>query len=285
MTRASQHGPAISRHRLGTQLRHLRHASGLRLDEVAGKLGVAASTISRIETGQAPARIGYVCLMLDLYGVTDPDQRELLTALARDGQHNRWQARYRDLLPAETFRYLSLETSATFIRAYAIQVIPGLLQTPDYTAAACRAARPGITPGQVHQLVALTEHRQELLTRDRFQLHALIDETALHKPVASLQVMNTQLAHLAGLAESPHVTVQVVSLATPWPVLSPPLTILSFDSPADPDATCTPTPAGHVTITTRDTDTRAAAAAFTALARAALTPQASARLITDLART
>lgn len=45
--------PAVSRHRLGTQLRQLRQARALRLADVAAELGIAGSTLSRIETGKA----------------------------------------------------------------------------------------------------------------------------------------------------------------------------------------------------------------------------------------
>jgi DNA-binding XRE family transcriptional regulator len=46
----------IGRQRLGARLRELRLAQGMSPDEVAGRLGVAASTMSRIETGKAPTR-------------------------------------------------------------------------------------------------------------------------------------------------------------------------------------------------------------------------------------
>jgi 3-keto-L-gulonate-6-phosphate decarboxylase len=59
----------------------------MRLEDVAVKLGVApTSTVSRIETGKAPARTWYVNLMLDLYGVEDPEVRRRLVDLAREGQ-------------------------------------------------------------------------------------------------------------------------------------------------------------------------------------------------------
>src|SRR5579872_613976 len=62
-------GPTVRRRRLGTELRRLREAHSLKLEEVADKLGLAASTLSRIETGKAPTRTAYLSAMLDLYGV------------------------------------------------------------------------------------------------------------------------------------------------------------------------------------------------------------------------
>jgi hypothetical protein len=48
--------PAAPRRILGAALRELREDRALRLEDAATRLGVAASTLSRIETGKAPAR-------------------------------------------------------------------------------------------------------------------------------------------------------------------------------------------------------------------------------------
>jgi hypothetical protein len=53
-------GPIIRRHRLGAELRRLREVRSLRMEDVVGELGVTESTLSRIETGLAPARTSYV---------------------------------------------------------------------------------------------------------------------------------------------------------------------------------------------------------------------------------
>jgi ribosome-binding protein aMBF1 (putative translation factor) len=46
----------VGRRRLGTRLREPRLARGMALEEPAARLGVAPSTLSRIETGRAPTR-------------------------------------------------------------------------------------------------------------------------------------------------------------------------------------------------------------------------------------
>jgi transcriptional regulator with XRE-family HTH domain len=68
-------GPTVRRRRLGTELRRLREANSIKLEEVADQLGVAPSTLSRIETGKAPTRSAYLSEMLKMYGVEDPGQR------------------------------------------------------------------------------------------------------------------------------------------------------------------------------------------------------------------
>ena len=49
-------GPTVRRRRLGAELRRLREDHGMKLDEVATRLGLVASTLSSIETGKAPIR-------------------------------------------------------------------------------------------------------------------------------------------------------------------------------------------------------------------------------------
>lgn len=81
-------GPTIRRHLLGAELRRLRLARSLRLEDAADRLSLAPSTVSRIEAGKAPARTSYVALMLDLYQVQDLGVRRTLTDLAREGRRD-----------------------------------------------------------------------------------------------------------------------------------------------------------------------------------------------------
>ena len=59
-------GPTVRRRRLGTELRRLRESNGFKLEEVAAQLGVAPSTLSRIETGKAPTKSAYLNQMLEI---------------------------------------------------------------------------------------------------------------------------------------------------------------------------------------------------------------------------
>ena len=282
MTSGPPSGPAARRHRLGARLRQLRQDRAMRLEHVAAELGVVPSTLSRIETGKAPVRAGYLRILLDLYEVSDPGERRVLAALASDGRREDWCAGAAGLLPPETIRYLSLEPAAASIAVFASRVIPGLLQTPDYAIAAWRAARPGITPSQASRLADLTIARQKDPAAGRL-LHVVLDEAVLLRPPGTAAVMAAQLGHLASAGTAARATVQVLPLAAPWPVLAPPFTILGFADPADPDLACTADASGHPALTTDPAAIRDHRAAFTALARAALPPGPSARLIAGAA--
>ena len=273
---------ALGRHRLGGHLRQLRQACGLRLEDVAATLDLAVSTVSRIETGKAPVRTSYLNMMLDLYGVTDPEQRSALCGLARQGQAREWWATYSEVLPAGFGPYLGLEAAASQARLLAVPTVPDLLQTQDYAAAVYQARQPDLAPGKARELAMLTLRRREHMNRAGLRLHAVIDESALRRHVGSTAIMAEQLRFLAEVTASALVTVQVMPLATAWPVLSPPFTLLDFSGSDALDVACTPTLGGKLAISARETDVRALGRAFSMLARTAMPASDSRCLIKRL---
>ncbi len=154
-------GPTIRRRRLGADLRRLREARSLKLEDVASRLGVAPSTLSRIETGKAPTRTSYLAIMLDIYGIDDQAERRTFMEMAREGQRKGWWAEAEDTLPAGYGTYLGLESESTAIDAFAERVVPGLASTDDYALAVLRASRPGLTAEQTGRLAAVQRRRRE----------------------------------------------------------------------------------------------------------------------------
>ena len=228
-----QPAPAICRRELGQQLRRLREARSLRLEDAGAVLGVAPSTLSRIETGQAPTRTSYLHTLLNLYGHTDEDQRKHLAHLAREGQRKEWWHDYADLLPPGTGPYLSLEAAASKICLYSLHAIPDLLQTDAYATAVIRASRPNLTKDQVSKLVAMTSRRQQIVSDHGRQLHMILDESVLHRQITNGADMKDQLSRLYAAGIKSNATIQIATLKRAWPALSCSFGILSFNGPAD----------------------------------------------------
>jgi Domain of unknown function (DUF5753) len=85
-----------------------------------------------------------------------------------------------------------------------------LLQTEDY-ARAVLERHPNVTPEQVAERVAGRLARQAVLDRDDPPLSwVLLDENVLHREIGDAKIMRDQLAHLAGMARRPNITVQVI---------------------------------------------------------------------------
>jgi transcriptional regulator with XRE-family HTH domain len=271
--------PAIDRHRLGAELKQLREARALRLEDVAACLDLAPSTVSRIETGKAPTRTSYLAAMLDLYGVTDPAHRRTLTNLAREGQRKDWWTPFRDLLPAGAGAYLGFEAAASEIRGFSVLTVPSLLQTTDYAAALLTITRPDLSDENRCELAELQRQRQEQLSRSRQRLHIVVDESVLLRTIGTPAVTASQLRHLLTVTTYPRITLQVAPLATTAPAISPSFTVLSFADPADSDVGCCSGPGGRAILARRTDDLRTLRSAFDALSHSALSPDRSAYLI------
>src|SRR5258708_5033060 len=135
MTGASGGGPTALRILLGAQLRRLREARRITLDEAGNVIRASGSKVSRLETGRVGFKDRDIADLLTFYGVTDQLQRNSLRELARSASARGWWHDYSDVLPPWFEAYVGLEEAATSIRAYEIQFVPGLLQTEDYARA------------------------------------------------------------------------------------------------------------------------------------------------------
>ena len=198
--------PTIRRRELGALLKALRTERGWTAEQVAGRLGMSASKLSRLETGHRGASARDINQLCDLYGI-DGEQRQRLLELAREGKQRAW---WQPLgLPYST--YIGLEAEAASIWDFGVGVVPGLLQAPDYARAIVRATLPGLAPEAVEQRVQGRMTRQQLLFRDdgpRFE--AVIDESVLYRVVGSPTVMRVQLERLLKLSDLPSVTLRVI---------------------------------------------------------------------------
>jgi transcriptional regulator with XRE-family HTH domain len=273
-------GPTVRRRRLGTELRRLREAHGLKLEEAAERLGLAPSTLSRIETGKAPTRSAYLTTMLEMYGVTDAGQRQVLADMAREGHRKGWWAAYEDVLPTGFGIYVGLEAEAAALQAFEDQVVHGLLQTEDYARAVMSAVRYRLAPQEIERLVELRRQRQEVLTRARpLKLWLILDEAVIRRPVGGPAVMRGQLERLLEAAQWPHVTLQVLPLASgAHPALGGPFCIVQFPERGDPDVVYSEGVAGHAYLE-KEADVRACADTFDLLRAAALSPAATVQAI------
>jgi transcriptional regulator with XRE-family HTH domain len=191
-------------------LRTLRTGAGLTVEQVASQLLCSASKVSRIETGSRRATLRDIRDLCEIYGVTDPSQRDLMMKLGREGGRQGWWQPY-DLPYA---RYVGLEAEAVSIRGYQSSVVPGLLQTAEYARALHEGSVPRLTAEVIEQRVETRLIRQQLLTQESApRFWEVIDEAALHRLVGGPLVFRKQLDRLIDACKSPPVTVQVIPFA------------------------------------------------------------------------
>lgn len=230
-------GPTVLRMTLGGQLRRLREGRGITREAAGEALRASHAKISRLELGRVGFKERDIADLLTLYGVTDPDEREAFLALARQANSPGWWHRYGDLLPGWFETYLGLEQSASVIRSYESQFVPGLLQTADYGRAVIRLVHGRETPNEIDRRVDLRMRRQEVLGgAEPPVLWTVIDESALHRPIGGVAAMRSQIEKLIDAAERPNITIQVM----PYEVgghaaAGGPFTILRFPEADLPD--------------------------------------------------
>ncbi len=277
-------GPTVRRRRLGTELRRLRESNGYKLEEVAAALGVAPSTLSRIETGKAPTKSAYLNQMLEMYGVPEPAQRQVLIDMAREGHRKGWWAAYDDVLPSGFDIYVGLEAETAAIRSYENSVVHGLLQTARYARAVLREMFPRHSAEQVERLVDLRLQRQRRLSDDPpLELWAILDEGIIRRPVGGPDVMRAQLDHLLEAVRQPWLTLQILPFSCGAHAgHGGPFSILEFPDRTDSEVAYVESVAGIIYLE-KDKEVRARAEAFDRLRAAALSPAASAELIARIA--
>lgn len=225
--------PTVRRRELGIQLRAFRTRRGWTVEQVAERLLVSPSKISRLETGQRGASARDIRDISDLYELGDDDRKRLADLAKAGKQHPWWQPLS---LPYST--YIGLEADATSIRDYGLGVMPGLLQTPDYARAVLQAIVPHRTPDEVEHLIEgrVARQRRVLAAESPPQFRAILDASVLHRVVGSRAVMQAQLQRLIEMSHLPNVTVKVVPYeAGPLPVPNNKFIILSFSDAVLPD--------------------------------------------------
>lgn len=233
--------PSIRRRRLSAELRRARKAAGLTTTQTVKSLGWAAGKLSKIEQAETQTiKSADLDKMLDLYEVSDPEVRAAMHQLARDAKLRGWWAKYRDVFKNETLPDFEAEASA--LRTYESQVIPGLLQTPDYAEAIFQGGRY-TGEAEIRRRVEARMARREILTRFHpVHLRAVIDEAAFHRPIGDGGIMAGQLKHLLHMAQMPHIDIQVLPFAHGAHAgLTAPFMILDFPNPLDPTIVCVPT--------------------------------------------
>ncbi|MGW1432003.1 helix-turn-helix domain-containing protein [Streptomyces sp. NPDC002431] len=225
--------PTVRRRRLGQELRRLRELKGMTAEEVAERLLVSQSKISRLENGRRSISQRDVRDLCGVYEVEDQRVVDSLMQMAKDSRQQGWWHAFGDI-PYSV--YIGLETDAESLRVYEPQVVPGLLQTRSYAEALINGALPEAPQSEIDKRVSVRARRQDRITdpESPLRLWAVIDESALRRTVGNKQVMIEQLEQLIELSHLPHVTVQVLPFDMgAHPGINGQYAILEFPDAAD----------------------------------------------------
>ncbi|MEV6981632.1 DUF5753 domain-containing protein [Sphaerisporangium sp. NPDC051017] len=266
--------PTVRQRRLGRELRRLREASDLAADAAASQLGWSRPKLNRIENARTMPSTVDVANACDLYGA-DSATKAGLVQLCRDASRRGWWTAYSDIFSGS---YVVLEAEATAIHTWEPLLVPGLLQTEDYTRELFRVGSELGDSELARHVDARMARKIAMLGRNAPLLHAIIDEYVLRRPIGSPDVMAHQVDELIQAADRPNVTLQVLPLAAGTHAgLDGAFSVLSFGD-EDPDVGYTGSPAGDVYVEAAD-QVRGLKLTFERIADKALPPAESAALI------
>lgn len=221
--------PSVRSRQVSALLRTLREDLGLSGAEVAKALGMSPSKISRLETGARGLRVEDVAAMLGHYQVPEHKRTQILDQVRKAEERGWWESQGLGL-PDLWQALINFESRATRIQNFEALVIPGLLQTDEYTETIIASIDKTLSQVELTNLVASRRARQAVLGRRKLHFLAIIDEGAFRRPIAESGVMRRQLRHLVDTADRPNVTVRVVPLQRgPHAGLQGPFAILEFD--------------------------------------------------------
>jgi hypothetical protein len=230
---ARRAGASVRSRRLAYVLRKLRVASGLSCVEFGEVVGMSSSKISRVETCDSGIYIDDVEKMLDFYEIGGTRRMEILD-LARHAEQRGWLRMQGPDLPRDWQTWVDFEAEASALSMYQPLMIPGLAQTAEYARAIIQATGSDLSDDQIDVLVTSRLSRQALLSRSRpLNLHLIIEEDVLTRPVGDQGVHSRQLNYLADMAARPNISVRVMPTdAGLHSGLNGPFVIMDYDEEA-----------------------------------------------------
>ncbi|OLL70009.1 putative DNA-binding protein [Pseudonocardia sp. Ae168_Ps1] len=200
--------------RLAARLKELRQAAGLSAAALGEQLGWSQSKTSKMENGHSALVLADIEQWLDTVHA-DEDVRAELRALAQEaGTRVRpWRNSNRPDGPSQQDARARRDATTSGIGVYQSEVVPGLLQTPDY-ARRLREIHSLLPAAEIPASVLSLMNRQTVLFDESKQFDLVMTETALRWRPGPASVMLAQLDRIAALASLPNVRIGVLSRET-----------------------------------------------------------------------
>jgi transcriptional regulator with XRE-family HTH domain len=181
----------------GELLKHYREAAGLTQDGLARQIPCDRSHVARVESGTRVPQETFAKACDELLGTGG--------VLVRLWAKIDW---YPEVQHPDWFeRRAEMDAKAVGLWEYQVQVIPGLLQMPEYARALFSQAATG---DELEERVrARLSRQQRFLSEDGPLYVAVLDESCLRNAMGSAAVMRAQCAHLLRVGQRPNIRLQI----------------------------------------------------------------------------
>ncbi|MGH3930169.1 MAG: helix-turn-helix domain-containing protein [Pseudonocardiaceae bacterium] len=204
MTKASSSSAQAARQRLADQLREIRLDAKLSGRALAARAAWhGGSKISKIEHGVRSPSAEDIQDWCRVCGIGEGRAAELIAELrAVESTWLDWKRAERTGLLHLHVQMRSIFERTRLLRAYSSKIVPGLLQTADYTTAVLSAIRDSraVPVDDVAATVAERMNRQHILREGDHRFVFLAEEAVLRYRVGDVIMMIDQLHHLKEVA-------------------------------------------------------------------------------------
>jgi transcriptional regulator with XRE-family HTH domain len=227
-------GTTLARRQLGKQLKDIRVERGLTLDQLAARTDYSRTVLSRVENGQQESKLRSIVDHLCAWYGLKSARAKYLQSLTQDGKTSMWLQNYRDLIDPGFDTYIELESIASKLTTYNSLVVPGLLQTADYTRTMRHESNGDtMSAAEVERNVEFRRQRAAILTRAHGPVQAsfLLSENLFTTiRVGTDRQMAQQCYHVADLSTRDNISVRILKYDVGFPtgLIVTPYTVLGF---------------------------------------------------------
>jgi transcriptional regulator with XRE-family HTH domain len=197
---------------LGVELRRRRELAGYNGQDLARRLGWSTTKVSRVETGARTVTEVDIAIYLASCGVPR-DEMDWIVDLVREAGSDHRMKSHGEKLPDELRTLIFYETTAAEIDSFELLVVPGLLQTEDYTRALL--LETGMYAGGSIELRVRARMERQALLRRSIPPHCTyyLYESLLRTPIGNDRIMHEQLLQLVFLSSWQHCVLRIVPIS------------------------------------------------------------------------
>ncbi|WTO36554.1 helix-turn-helix transcriptional regulator [Streptomyces achromogenes] len=211
-----------ARQALASRLADLCLDAGLTGAELAERCGWSRSKTSRIKNGRTPPSADDIRAWCRACGAEERTEDLIASLRTAEGMWVTWRRMERAGLKQAQEARLPLYQRTRRFRSYSSWLVPGVIQTRQYTTAVLRAIqrRRGLVDDVGDAVTARLERQRVLCEGDR-RFAFLVEESVVRSGIGGPDVMTEQLRHLVAVASRPNVSLGVVPMRPDrerWPV-------------------------------------------------------------------
>jgi transcriptional regulator with XRE-family HTH domain len=202
-----------AREALGVRLREIRKDAGLTGRALADRIGWHFTKVSRIENGgQTPSEQGIRAWCVAC-GAEDQIPDLVASVRGIESMYLEWRRQTRAGMKRLMLSSVPLYERTKLFRIYEHNIIPGLFQTAEYSAAMLRYFIDFLrTPDDLEAAVEARMERQRVMYTGDRRFMAVIEEQALLKRVGDAGTMAGQLDRLLAVMSLPRVSLGIIPL-------------------------------------------------------------------------